>query len=669
MSRAKKQPAAAPPAPAPVPAPSSDLRAWRGALSAGAAALLALYLALPEKVFVFDGIMFSGVIERAISEWRGELLNRRHLLFNPLLMGLRDALVRLGATISGYSLIQGFNAVLGAAGVVVFLGLLRSLRLPRWTAAAGALLLGGCFAYAGRATEGQVYMTLALAQLCTVWACVSLLQEPSAGRALLLAAVFAAGCAFHAANVVTAPACAAAVLLARRRGGALVLWAAPAAAVLTVLPFAVAFKLSSWGDAVSFLGRATEMQMSGPASAAGLLGSALNYHVMAPGARAAAVLQQALDAFAANSLSQTAAAWLGLGVLVLFAAAAAPALADEKRRPAALVLAAAAASGVAFAAYWLGGEFFWPAPVGFMIALALLGARAPERLAAPVAGAAALLLGWNLYAGLVPRSKLENNEGYRRAMFVRDHTGPSSWIVISGLGFPNQKVYLGYFAHRSREVLEYYLDRFPKDEALRRFSAFARANEDNGVPMYLLPDLVDDKRALAELEKQWKVTIADLMRAFGPGRLVVMAQQDPGFRVYLFVPEDRPEPLFAVLSYNILTESDPQRLSETATALKEVAAGMTPARKAAAARLLEQSDYGGALLMKGFGPYMNPEGRAAAQARLARFAEYQKTADFHLRLGNLYKYLGRTDLVRREWTKAYEMTRDEGLGAQLRSLK
>jgi hypothetical protein len=631
--------------------------------------LLALYLALPEKVFVFDGIQFSGVIERSISEWRVELLNRRHLLFNPLLMGLRDLLARLGVAVSGYPLIQRFNAVLGAAGVVVFLGLLRSLRLPRWTAAAGALLLGGCFAYAGRATEGQVYMTLALAQLLTVWAAVALVEEPSAGRALLLAAAFAGGCVFHAASVVTAPACALAVLLAWRRAGPRVLWAAPAAAGLTVLPFAVAFKLTSWDGVLSFLGRATEMRMSGPASASGLLSSALTYHVMAPEARAAAVLQQLLDAFAANGLSQTAAAWLGLIVLAAFAAAAFPALRDERRRPAALVLAAAAASGLAFAAYWQGGEFFWAGPAAFLIALALLGARAPERAAAPAAAAAALLLAWNTYAGLLPRSKLENNEGYRRAIFVRDHTSPSSWVVVSGLGFPNQKVYLSYFAHRSREVLEYYLDRYPKDEALSRFSAFARGNEDNGVPMYLLPDLVDDRRALAALQRDWQVTIGDVMQAFGAGRLIVMAQQDAAFRVYLFVPEDRPEPLFAVLSYNILTESDPQRLNETATALKEVAAGMTPARKAAAARLLEQSDYGGALLMKGFGPYMNPEGRAAAEARLARFAEYQKSADFHLRLGNLYKFLGRADLVRREWTKAYEMTHDEGLGAQLRSLK
>src|SRR5262249_1714770 len=157
--------------------------------------------------FVFDGIMFSGVIERAVTEWREELLNRRHLLFNPALMGLRDLLLRFGAAVPGYALIQRVNAVLGAAAALGFLGLLRTLRLPRWTCAAGALLLAGTFAFAGRATEGQVYMFLGAAQLATLWACLSLAEAPSTARALALAAVFAAGCAFHAANVIMAVPC------------------------------------------------------------------------------------------------------------------------------------------------------------------------------------------------------------------------------------------------------------------------------------------------------------------------------------------------------------------------------------------------------------------------------------------------------------------------------
>ena len=292
MTRPKKPPVVSS---ASAQAKPGDETAWRGALGAGLLGLLTLYLLLPEKVYVFDGIMFASVIERGVTEWREELFNRRHLFFNPALLGLRDLLARLGATVPGYALIQRVNAVLGAAGALVFLEMLRTLRLPRWTAAAGALLLAGSFAYCARATEGQVYMTLALAQLSTLWAAVALAERPSALRALGLAAAFSAGCLFHAANVVMAAPCAVAVALAYRRRGPSVLMAAPAAVLLTTLPFAVVFKLSSWNDLLLFLGRATELQLSGPASAAGLVGSALSYHVMSPFARAQTVFQQLLE--------------------------------------------------------------------------------------------------------------------------------------------------------------------------------------------------------------------------------------------------------------------------------------------------------------------------------------------------------------------------------------
>jgi hypothetical protein len=49
-----------------------------------------LWLALPDKVFVFDGVIFSQIVERAIDDWRVDFFNPRHLLFNPFFQFLRD---------------------------------------------------------------------------------------------------------------------------------------------------------------------------------------------------------------------------------------------------------------------------------------------------------------------------------------------------------------------------------------------------------------------------------------------------------------------------------------------------------------------------------------------------------------------------------------------------
>jgi len=87
--------------------------------SAAAVVLLGifvLYLAFPDKVYIFDGIMFSSIIERSTEEWRSQLFNGRHLVFNPFMMYLRDALGAIHLPVRAYPLIQEVNA---ATGVVL----------------------------------------------------------------------------------------------------------------------------------------------------------------------------------------------------------------------------------------------------------------------------------------------------------------------------------------------------------------------------------------------------------------------------------------------------------------------------------------------------------------------------------------------------------------------
>lgn len=205
-----------------------------GLLTAG---FLTLWLLLPDRTFVFDGMLFSDVIERRGVDWRASLYNPRHLLFNPAFQALRDALSALGATVGAYRLVQIVNALAGAAGLWLFGGLLRRLAGDDAAAVLGAALLGASWTFGTRATEGQVYTLLAFGGLWTLWSAARLLEEPSAGRALDLAAAFSLTTLFHAAAACLAPAVAAALWLAFPARRSRMLPALAAGAALILAPY------------------------------------------------------------------------------------------------------------------------------------------------------------------------------------------------------------------------------------------------------------------------------------------------------------------------------------------------------------------------------------------------------------------------------------------------
>ncbi|MBI3289093.1 MAG: hypothetical protein HYZ74_06215, partial [Elusimicrobia bacterium] len=167
---------------------------------------LAVWLSLPDQVLVFDGVMFSGIVERIVDEWRRELFNPRHLLFNPAFMLLRDALAACGVHVAAYRLFQCVNALVGVAGLWLFGLLLREACEDDAVAVGGAALLGAAWSYGTRATEGQVYMILAAGGLWTLWAAARLLRKPSLAAALHVSAALAVTILFHAAAVALVPA-------------------------------------------------------------------------------------------------------------------------------------------------------------------------------------------------------------------------------------------------------------------------------------------------------------------------------------------------------------------------------------------------------------------------------------------------------------------------------
>lgn len=647
----------------------------RSALATAAAAsvaLAALWLCLPDQTLVFDGVMFAGYVERGVEEWRRELFNTRHLLYAPFFQILRDGIMLTGAKVGAYRLFQVVNALLGVAGLWLFADLLRRLTRDAAVGALGALVLAATWTYGTRATEGQVYMFLSTGCLATVWAAVRHLETPSRRNAVLLAVVFATSTLFHAATFFLLPA----VLLAlrpSRRGDA-----AAALAVFAALLLAPYVALFGGGGLKPFLARATDYHGVGETSfLAGLIARFWNPGGVTPGARLLLCWRESGLAWA--PLPDGAAAALGLASWATAFGAVAGAWRglDAFRRSAALVLAAAWTGFLVINAFWRGGLFFQPVPTACVIALlAVAGAprlaALPERSRRGLLGTlafVALCLGAsNVKHGLLPQSKAENNRGMAAARYIGAHTVPSSWILISGLGLANAKVYIPNIAVRSREVLEYYFDRLPKDRALAALSAFIELQTSNGVPLYMLSDLIEDAAVHADMLRLWGVSLGEVQAAFGPGRVILLAR-GPDLAVYLFAPQGREPELFAGLSYSALTEDDQNRLNETVVGLKELARGMTPPEKARAARLMKEGNWGFDGIHRGFARFMGTESEAKVADRRARFAAHQKTADFELRAGNLFRILGQTNDALARFTRAQKLSGDQGLLKDIEALK
>ena len=642
----------------------------------GAALLLALYAAFPERVYVFDGILFSGIIERIGENWRADLFNGRHLIFNPSMMLLRDLALKAGLTVSAYSLIQTMNAVVGVLGVLLFGRLVFRLTRDKELAWIAAGILAISCSYWSRATEGQVHMLMTFGAMATAYGALAFAQEATPASAAKLCAAFVAAVLFHSVNIFLLPMVLLAFWAASGKAAKSTLCSSAAliAAGVTI-PFLIAFKISNPASLRSFFIKTLELYSTGETpSWAGLIGRIYSSEPLNLGAR----LSDGARALYAALISRPPMIGLGASIFCLGLAFAAYAALRRKedRRPALLMVLWG--SGYALInSFWHGGEFFWASPLAAALALISLSAAPRLSLTAPrrrrallgCAGALTLALGvWNFKKDIQPRTRSADNLSYRYSLFVGEHTVPFSSIIISGVWDSNLKSYLPYFARRNREVVEYYFNNKPKPEGLQLLCDSLRRKVQHRIPLYLLPDLVQDKSVDEELRRLWGVAPEEIRGCFGPGH-VVRVSQDSDLSLFLFIPRNETELLFATLLFQALTAADQRRLQKTVGILKNIAmVELTPARLQKAVAVAERSNYGARLLWEGIFKDLAPAARSKAENDIKEFDAWRETPGFYLRVGEIYRHIGLVDDARRQWSDGYRKTRDPGLRDAARSL-
>ncbi|MBI3948526.1 MAG: hypothetical protein HY321_21615 [Armatimonadetes bacterium] len=535
----------------------------RPAAAWGYAALFALFSALylltATRDYAFDSVSYALQIRR-FEESGGArwLLHPHHLLFNVLGLAAHRLLGLLWPAADPLAALQVLNALLGAAGVVLFALVAGLIVADRGAGVLAAGGLGLSYGYWTCATDGRANLPGLVALVGALGVIAALLDARRVRRARAFARLAAALGGLHAlalllhqSHVLFLPAAAAAVALSpgrpRRRGVRLYLGISIG---LGGLAYAVGALLAAEGRGLG--------AVSGWALTYARQGRWWDFHVATNLVRDAQAFSHAL--IADPALSRTP----GVGILRLLAGCAAMAGAaaagarlwrlfhpprpvfvpslwgfepdphaspEPSLRVRALqgaqrrllpVLALWAGAYALFFTVWNPGYFvFWvPLLVPFWtlmaVAFASPGVPVARRRATVLATAVglALLAANNAATGIGPHARAAGNGRLQKALAVRAHARPGDCIVIAGAGDDaDAEVYLPYFAGCEVLSLNALLaGSGGKPETLAALRAAINERLAPGRKVYVHEELYTSEGPYATLTPRHGITRAEVVR-------------------------------------------------------------------------------------------------------------------------------------------------------------
>jgi len=386
-----------------------------------------LYFALPSFHHNFDGVACAAAVEL------GELKNLVH--GNHILYGITGLLFHrflggLGAGLSSLWSLQVFDSLLGAAGAGLFCSLLLRLRFSSRIAVFCSTGMALSFGYWFWSLEAQVY---ALGVVLLLMSLAEAVREKP--RPYRLAFWHGLAMLSHGANVLFTPVAVYNLWRScskedRKRvlGTYLV-----AAAGLVLLVYLLAGSLIMRPSSIE------ELRVWLLGSAALGLDRGFEWHGHGS-------FRNYYDWFRLSGTAVSAWPWLGLP---LWGAGAWAALNSEGQERV-LCLSAWLWLGAYALLFTQWEPYTLVYRVSDLVPLWLLGAVAASRAARakPFAWAGVGLLGLlaavNLWAGILPAAKAENNKDLMRAQWIKGATPEDAWVLARD----SDEVYIPYFAHR-----------------------------------------------------------------------------------------------------------------------------------------------------------------------------------------------------------------------------
>ena len=532
----------------PVPGPLSDLSFPKDDLRTAciiAAVCFLVYVVFLCKMFYFDGLMYAGIVEAKDPGWENRLAWANHLSYNYYGHFFWKMFNSVGLKVNGYTALEIMNSMFSALTVGIFFLFLRKLSVKKYLAAVFSFLLAFSYAFWYRAVDAQVYppsIFWLLVSFALIW---SFTQRRSGVKLLLFSVTTGLAILAHQGNIFFIPAGMAGIISA---GGGKkiknILTFLLVTGVLVAVPYMNVLIhqekiLVDQNTGEVLINRATVKS-----AFVWLRGNAGSY---SPDKYVNVYWQPQIRHlwtdfktmvwgmwFAKGSYygygfpSSGGKIWMLVSKLIFFPIAAFLFFREKiygRYRPLVVISLAWFVSYMLFVSwfnpgnpdYWYQHWMPWLAVVACSVAEFLRDEGIPIALRKSVFGlflcSVAIIPPINFFDSIYPISKVENNDNYLKALWIKSNVKPNGYIVISGIGWSNpQKVYIPAFAGLKPISFDLLFVFYPKEQGLAILRNQLQMLASQGSDVYALSEIFS--KSTEDGLKQWKVSMSEIKDIF-----------------------------------------------------------------------------------------------------------------------------------------------------------
>lgn len=547
--------------------------------------LLLIYLSFPCKMFYFDGLMYSSIVEAKEPGWQTRLAWANHLSFNYYGHAFWRFLKYIGIERNGYSSLQIMNSFFSSATVFMFFLFVVRLVKKIWIAVLMSLLLGFSAAFWYRASDAQVYPPSVFHLTLSFLLAWSYVRYRTTLKLLLLSVSTGIAVLAHQGNVFFVPTAAAAILISnnikRKKIKDFIIFSIIAGGIISLAYFyALTYQERILMDrngnlTINKITLKTALNWgkgnAGSYSPDKYVNSYVNFPKLGELSFSKSIKQNLIDSnlrhFAAFIRAFNTCIWYGPATCVgygfpgkqfwptvskilfvgIFLFMLIKTKVWFKYKEFLKLFAVWLITYILFVSWFAPGcEDYW---YHFLIPLFSLGGcviyeflkdeNVSLLLRKSVFGlflcSIIIIPPVNFFDSIYPISIAENNVNYVKALFVKKYVKKGGVVIISGLSWNPGKVYIPSFADVGRISFDLIFVYNPKVQGLQILKNQVEMIASQGMNIYALDEIF--YKTTEEGLKQWKVSMDEIKEIFKPYEFKTLGVYKDGTKIMQVFPK------------------------------------------------------------------------------------------------------------------------------------
>ncbi|MDD5687896.1 MAG: DUF2723 domain-containing protein [Elusimicrobia bacterium] len=531
-----------------------------------------VYLLTFCKMFFFDALMFASLIAEKESGWSSRLAWANHLSFNFYgnlfwkflkFIGLQKIVET--APPEGYSTLQVMNSLFGSLTSALFFLWLKKLTGKNWIAICFSLLLAFSNTFWWRSTDAHVYPPSVFHTFISLWLAWSYMRYPNRKKLLILACSLGLTVLMHQGNIFLIPAIAVAVLYVKKERIKNFAIFSAVTGFIIVIPYLWALTYQE-RILLSRDGNLVINQKSVLASYKWLLGNAdyigpegkmdlkqngywkmfnlknmtiVNTKVLmnciwfrsgfgTPGNQFWPIVSKIIFISLSLFFFFKVKFWkkqphifalfvIWMGTYILIVTNFNPGNGDYWYQHLITIFILIAYSF---------SEFLNDENVSLLLRKAVMGLFLCSVVVIPTV---------NFFDSIYPISRVENNENYLKALFIKKYVEKGGVVIISGIGWNPGKVYIPSFANVGRISFDLIFCYNPKAEGLRILKNQVETLISQGMNVYALSEIFSE--VTGKGLKDWNVSMNEIKDIFKWYDFKILGTYRDGMKIMQLFPK------------------------------------------------------------------------------------------------------------------------------------